>query len=262
MIPERPRTGLEAGQLLEHDVQLDRAADLGNLLDPLLPRRVGLVAQQLQGRAGVGIGNHLAGLDPLAPFQLDSEAGNDPGHRYSRGDNHPQVTRDVAEDERDHAHSALDISPRSRSSAQPAGLVVEMNRRRAPVVGAGVGADHALAEVGQLQALVLEVILDTFDHRPLEEQMAGLRVAAELLFDLVERGRLADPDVAFAGGPKRVAQSRLDRAEIAPAIDIDGGEPANLAFTPFVVIPELDAAAVLERDEESDRRGEPRKAIR
>ncbi len=126
---------------------------------------------------------------------------------------------------------------------------------------AGIGADHTLPEVGHLEPLVLEVVLDAIDHRPLEEEMPGLDVAPQPLVDLLERGGSADPEVASPGGPQGVAQPRLDRGKIAPAVNIDGREAANLVLAPLVIVPELNAAAVLERDEKPRDGGKPLETV-
>ena len=64
--------GREAGQLVEDDVQLDGAADLRDRFDPGPPGRIGVVAQQAQGRARVGVRDDARRLDPLAPLELDA----------------------------------------------------------------------------------------------------------------------------------------------------------------------------------------------
>ena len=45
--------------------------------------------------------------------------------------------------------------------------------------GLAFGADDALAKIGVLQALVCDVVLHHFGHRPLVEKLAGLVVVAE-----------------------------------------------------------------------------------
>ena len=67
-----PGPGREAGQLLEGDVELDGAADLGNRFDPGPPGRIGRFAQQAQGRARVGVRDDARRFDPLAPLELDA----------------------------------------------------------------------------------------------------------------------------------------------------------------------------------------------
>src|SRR5208337_4292948 len=164
-----------------------------------------------------------------------------------------KVAGDVAEDERDHADSAFHVAPHARRSAQPSGLMVKVDRRGARVVRAGVGADDPLTQVRHLEPLIPEVVFDALDHRPLKEHVPSLDIAAEPLVDLVHGGGLADPEIVCAGGSKRVAESRLDRAKVAPALDVDGRKPADLALATLVVIPKLDAAAVLKRHEQSGR---------
>ena len=131
------------------------------------------------------------------------------------------VARDVAEDERDHAHPALDVSPHPRHSAQPARLVVEVDRRRPGVVGAGDRADDPLAEIGRLKAFVAQVMLDALDHRPLEEQLPSLGRPRPAVCSISSReGALPIQRSALAGRPKRVAQPPFHVAECPPARQI------------------------------------------
>ena len=51
---------------------------------------------------------------------------------------------------------------------------MKADRRGACIEWAGVGADHTLAEIGDLQPLVPEVALDKLRHRPVEEQQLVL----------------------------------------------------------------------------------------
>ena len=46
----------------------------------------------------------------------------------------------------------------------------------AGIEGAGVGADDALTEISDLQALVFDVTLDELGHGPVEEDGAGFGV--------------------------------------------------------------------------------------
>ena len=84
-----------------------------------------------------------------------------------------------------------------------------MDRRRPRVERAGVGADHPLTEQRDLQPLVAQVMLDELDHRPLEQQLARLVVAADPLFELGTRGRWSEPEVTVAGRPQGVAEPAL-----------------------------------------------------
>jgi hypothetical protein len=71
--------------------------------------------------------------------------------------------------------------------------MMEADGGSAGIEGAGVGADDALAEIGDLQALVFKIALDKLGHGPIEENGAGFGIVAETVFNLVAGGRLADP---------------------------------------------------------------------
>ena len=257
----RPRPRREARQLAQRDVQLDRAADLGDRLDPGTPGGVGRVAQQAERRPRVGVRDDARRLDPLAPLELDARPRDDPGHRSPGQDHGAGVAGDVAEDERDHAHPALDVSPHPRHPAQPARLVVEVDRRRPRVVRAGERADDPLPEIGRLEALVVEEMLDVLDHRPVEQDAQRLGVSRQPALDLVAGRSPADPEVAIAVGPQCVAQPALHVAERPPARQVAGREPRDLLLAQPIVVPELDARAVLERDEQPGRGRRPSEPV-
>ena len=84
-------------------------------------------------------------------------------------------------------------------------------------------------------------MLDELDHRPVEQELAGLVVAAEPLVDLLAARCPADPEVAVARRPKCVAEPPLHVAQRPPAGQVAGREPADLLLALGVVVPELDA---------------------
>ena len=257
MIPARSRPGLEVGQRTEGDVELDRAAGHRNRLDPRPPGGVGRVAQQAQRHPRVGVHDDDRSIDPLAGFELDPLARHDPGHRHTGRHHGAGRAGGVAEEERDHAHPPLDVPPHAGHAPQPARGMVEVDRRRPRVERAGVGADDPLTEQRDLQPLVAQVMLDELDHRPLEQELARLVVAADPLFELGPRGRSSEPEVSVARGPQGVAEPALDVAEGAPAGDVARREPGDLGLALRIVVPELDALTVLERHEQPGAGREP-----
>ena len=172
-----------------------------------------------------------------------------------RHDDGAGVARDVAEDERDHPHSAHDVAPHAGCSSQPARLVVKVDRRRARVVRAGEGADHTLTHVGRLQALVVDVMFEALDHRPLEEHFPSFIVAGEAALELVAGWGSTDPEIAVALGPKGVSQPLFDAAKRLPAFQVRRCQAADFLLAEVVVVPELDAGAIVERNEHAGRAG-------
>ena len=52
----------------------------------------------------------------------------------------------------------------------------------------GVRSDDPLPEIGQLKTFVSQVMLDAFDHRPLEEEPPGLVILTYPLLELIAGG--------------------------------------------------------------------------
>ena len=176
------------------------------------------------------------------------------------GDDRTRLPGGVAQVEGDHPHAAPDVSPHAGHPAETAGGVVEADGCRAGVEGAGVGTDHTLAEDGDLQALVGQVVLHELGHGPVVEDVAGFGVGPEALVYLGLCRRVADPQVAFASRPQGIAEAADDVGHGAPALHILRGEAADLGLAAFVVVPELDARPVEEGDEEAVDRGRPLEA--
>ena len=130
---------------------------------------------------------------------------------------------------------------------------------RAGIERAGVGADDPLAEIGILQPLVLEITLDELRHRPMEEHLAGFLIVAQASVDLLLGGRVADPNIAIAGGPQSIAQAPDHGGHRFPAIHIAGSKAPDLFFAGIVVIPELHAGAIEKGNKEAVRSGRPMK---
>ena len=75
---------------------------------------------------------------------------------------------------------------------------------------AGKGSDHPLAHVGRLQPLVVHKMLETLDHRPLEEHFSSFFVAADPSLELVSSRCSTDPEIAVALGTKGISQPLFD----------------------------------------------------
>ncbi len=250
----------EVGQLAEQDVELDGAALDGDAFDMRAPVGVGRGAEQAQRDARVGVGDDDGSGDALAAFEQDAFAGKNLRDGDAGSDDGAGFLRGVAEVEGDHAHAALHVAPHAGHAAEAAGGVMEADGGGAGIEGAGVGADDALAEVGDLQALVFEVVLDEFGHGPVVEQMAGFIVVAEAVVDFFGGGRVADPEIAVAGGTQSVAQAGEAVVHGAPALDIAGRKAADFRFAGGVIVPELNAGAVEHGDEEAVDGGGPVKS--
>ena len=97
---------------------------------------------------------------------------------------------------------------------------MEADRSRARVKRAGVGSNHASAQIGCLQSLIIEVAFNELLHRPIEEEMLRLRVRAEPLFDLLLRRRLTDPEINAAFRTQLIPEPANDIVHRAPASDI------------------------------------------
>src|ERR1700726_1282744 len=122
--------------------------------------------------------------------------------------------------------------------------MVKSNGGGAGIKRARVGTDNALPQVGHLQTLVVQILLDELRHRPLEKQFACFVITAQANFDLLACGSFADPEIALTRRPQRVAQSPQHFAHGLPALDILRREGANLSLALLVVVPQLDAGAV------------------
>jgi len=94
-------------------------------------------------------------------------------------------------------------------------------------------------------------VLDHFGHGPVEEDGASFGVVPEAVFDLFAGGTVADPDVSFARGAERVAETADDGAHGVPAVDVYGRKFADGFGAALVVIPELNAGAVEKGNEEA-----------
>src|SRR5689334_22295186 len=132
-----------------------------------------------------------------------------------------------------------------------------MDRGRARIKRARVGANHTLAEVSRLEPLVAEKRLHVLDHRPLEMQLSGLDIAFESRLNYLTGRRGADPEVAAVRGAEGVTKPALHVAETSKAGKIRGGKPTQFGLTAVAVVPQLDAGAIVERDEHPRTGGHP-----
>ena len=206
---------------------------------------------------GIGVRDHERRIDPLSGLHLHAYAGGDPRDSHPCRDDRPCLSSRVAHQERDHAHSTAHVTPSTRLAEHASRGVVEVDARRAGIARTGVRPDDALAEVRHLEALIVEEMLDIFEHRPLEEQFVRLFVAPQPCVDVFLRWQWTDPDVARALGAKRFAQAALHVDHCLPACEIAGSETADFSLALGIVVPQLDARAVFERDEHPAGSGEP-----
>ncbi len=237
---------------------------MGTDFDLRPPRRIGGLAQQAQRGARIGVGYDHRRMDALAALQLDTLAGQNAGHRHTRGHHRAQVAGDIAKDKRHHPHAPAHVAPGSGQAALPAARVVEVHRGRAFIERAGKGADHALAQVGHLQTLVGQVALDVVHHRPVEHQADRLVVALEPLLDLLAARRFTEPQVGRrkrfacrACRTQRVAGTAHHIAHRAPAGQVLRRKAQQLGLAGVVVLRQLDVAAILERHEHAGSGGCP-----
>ena len=165
--------------------------------------------------------------DQFAALEHHSFARRDPRHRHACGDHRPRLARRIAKIKRHHAHAALHVAPHAGHSAEASRGVMEADAGGAGIERAGVRPDHALPEIRALQALVAQVALDEFGHRPVEKHVLGFAVIAEPRFDLLARGRFADPEIAIARRTQCVTQSAQHVAHRAPAFHVARRESAN-----------------------------------
>ena len=138
---------------------------------------------------------------------------------------------------------------------------MEADGRRAGVEGAGVGADHALAEVGRSAGARRSGSARRTRPSTSRRGRGGLRRRTPRRSSIsASRRRVADPQVAFASRPQGIAEAADDVASWRASLHIAGGEAADLGLAAFVVVPELDARAVEEGDEEAVDGGRPLEA--
>ena len=114
-----------------------------------------------------------------------------------------------------------------------------------------------------MQPLVVEVALDQLDHRPLEQQPERLGVAAEARARS-PRGWATAPIQTSSRpvGPERLAQRGASPpASPASRRGRPGRSRRDLRLAALVVVPELDAAPVLERHEQPAVGRRPAEAV-
>ena len=251
----------EYRQFAQRQRHLDRAAKLRCALHLRCPAHVGRAVEQTQRRARVGVRHDHRRVDAFAAGQFDTLAGHDARHEDAGRNRHTQIAGDIGQDEGDGAHTAAHVAPHAVVAEHASRRVVEVDRRRAGVMRAGVGADDALTQERGLQLLVLEVFLDVLDHGPLQHQVERFGVALEAIFDHLARRVAVEPDVVVGGRAQGGAGAAHGVAHGLPALDIARRETVNLRLAAFVVVPQLDAAAVVEGDEHARCRRRPVEAV-
>src|SRR6202162_69819 len=140
--------------------------------------------------------------------------------------------------------------------------MMEADACRSCVEWARVRTNHSLPEGGTLQTFITQVVFNKLGHRPVEEHVLRLLVAAEPPFNLLPRGRLADPQISATFWAQNIAQSTKHIRHCTPAFHIHWGEVPNLSLAAVVIAPELNARAILEWDKQSiDSRCPPKAAL-
>ncbi len=104
---------------------------------------------------------------------------------------------------------------------------------------------------------VIEEPLDVLDHRPLEQELAGVLIALEPLLDPLASRSRADPEVPLARRAQGVAEPALDVVHRPPAAQVAGVEAADFLLALSVVLAELEARPVVERHEHPRAGGDP-----
>jgi hypothetical protein len=118
LIPSR--ASREVGQLVKQHIQLHGASLDGNLADTPSPRRVRRSSEQSLRLPRVGIGDHNRGGDTFSGLENYTLSGDDLRYRNAGGNHRTRFTRGIAKIKGDHAHTAIDIAPHARHSAEPA----------------------------------------------------------------------------------------------------------------------------------------------
>lgn len=126
---------------------------------------------------------------------------------------------------------------------------------------AGVGADDALAELGDAEVVVGEEVVEEVGHGPFKEEFVGEWVVAESGFDFFAGGGGVEPEVVGAGGAKFIANAGFKGRHGLKAGEVSGGEAADFVVAAVVVVPELDGLAVEEGNEHAGEGGCPVEAV-
>ena len=187
--------GGECGQPREGAVDLQHGT-LHTPLPHLLCERGGrLVRKQTEGCTRVGVGDDRPGVDAGTVLER---------HRFTRNDlADPGVSHNdgagflgcPCQRERDVAHAALDVAPRTPAALDRPHRVHRVDRRGAGVARTGPGADQALAVQRGAQSLVTHVTFDDRCDRLLEHDLDQLRIVAEQLLEGRPVGGVSDPRV-------------------------------------------------------------------
>src|SRR4051812_21784712 len=109
-------------------------------------------------------------MNALSAFEQHAVARHDFCNRNSTGNGGSRSLCRIRQEERDHSHAALHVAPTSWQSPETARRMVKTDGCRPAFKWTRVRSNHTLAEIRHLQALVAQVALDKFSHRPFEEQ--------------------------------------------------------------------------------------------
>src|ERR1700731_2996384 len=124
---------------------------------------------------------------------------------------------------------------------------------------AGIGPNNSLPEVRSLQPFVTQVVFNEPGHRPVKKHVPRLLIFPEPPFNLFLGGSLTDPKIAITCRTQCITQSAKHVIHRAPTFHIPRSEVANLGLAQIVIVPELNAGAVVEWDKQPVYRGYPLK---
>src|SRR5690348_6915409 len=93
-------------------------------------------------------------------------------------------------------------------------------------------------------------MLDKFCHGPSKQDRSAFCVVRKAIFELFSGWRLADPDVLLIRWTQSVAKSADNIRHRAPSANVARRKPLQFGLTLLVVVIELNARAVFERDEQ------------
>src|SRR6516162_8461826 len=134
---------------------------------------------------------------------------------------------------------------------------MKADARSSRIERARIGSNYALPEVGDLEPFIAQIVFDEFRHGPIEQHMLCVCIIAEPVFDLLARGRIANPQVPIPCWAQGVAQPVQYLVHRAPAFDIAQRKTTNLGFTFRVVVPELHAGTIEKWHEQAIHRWRP-----
>ena len=212
----------EIRQCHQRHVDLNGRPGLGYRFHAVLPRSIGLIAEEAQRHPGIGIRYDDRRPDALAALELHTLARQYTGDRHAGGHDSARIPGDIAQNEGDRTHASFDVPPHAGHPGHGSRGVKDVDGGGPGLMGAGVRPDHPLADQGHAQPFVFQIPFDVFGHGPFEEQADGLPVAFEPRFDLVPRWRPANPDVVFAGWPEGLPYALHGRVHGFETVHVPG----------------------------------------